>query len=1216
MGADLGFNTVTAETFDRPFWRSGETRPRPRTDLAELVRRQAREHPDVVAVRQWSTTLTYAELYDRAAALAGALAAAGVRRGDRVVICAGRRPGWVTGALGVLIAGAAYVPVEPDAPALRRDAVVADAGADVVLVDAELGTAERAALAGSGRRLIDLDDPPASGDRPPPAAGPDDPAYVLYTSGSTGEPKGVVVPHEALVSFVYTLGEVFGLEVGSRSFGYNAFSYDVHVCDVWGPLAFGGTIALFPDDDRADPGRIERFCAEHEVTWGCVPPALLPALEPSRMPALRKVLTGGEASDPGQVARWSDPPGRVFRNWYGPTETTVAVTGNALTGQWTEPLPIGGPLTNHRVAILDPNGLPVPDGTPGELCVTGAGLAHGYLGSPRLTAERFVPDPAPERPGGRMYRTGDLAAWRPDGSIAFLGRLDGQVKIRGQRVEIGDVEAALRSAPDVAEAVVEAVPAPGGGSELAAFVILGDAEPNGHGPDLIDRRIAEHCALRVPADVVPRRIVRLTEWPLTRSAKIDRKALRERYAGPALADHAVRPPVTDVEHAVAACWTTVFDGAEAPSLDDDFFDCGGHSVTAMRLVAEIGRRLGRVLPVDDVFAARTLGRIAERVAAAPAGSTGELPRGSAPRLSAAQRRLWFLDQLAPDATAYNVAMAARLDGPLDVVALSRALAAVAARHDVLRWRVPHQAGTPYAAVDPPGPVDLPVHSLDSMVTDAAVTAELAADARRRFDLATGPLWRARLLRLTPETHVLSITAHHAVFDGWSQAVLYRDLQRAYRDERAGRTADLGPPEVTFADYATWREDRDATRGADDLAWWRQHLADAPAVLTIPADRPRPAEQSYTGELVPVPLGAGTDAAVRRLARRLGVTPSTVLLAAFTELLARASGQRDLVVGTPVADRGSTDMADLIGFFVEIVPLRVRPEATAPFADQVRACATTVLDALAHPSAPVERIVDALGLDRDPSRNPLVQVLFNVFNFAQPELELDGMRVSEVPPPPPGSPFDLTFYVVERDSRIAVDVLYATALFDRARIDALIDAFTALLEAFCADPERPVGEVVLPATPVDLTAPAVDAVRPARTPSAPAPAANGTPPVTPTEKAVAAVWHEVLGRAGFTPTFSVTDNFFDVGGTSMAIVTVRHRLAETLGNGNGADAVELEVVDLFRFPTIRSLAAHLDGAAAPTNPGAARAAARISARTAARRDRARRIAARHHRGGAR
>ncbi|MEV0972896.1 amino acid adenylation domain-containing protein [Microtetraspora glauca] len=1165
--------------------------------VADLIMARARAVPDAVAVAQWDEKITYGELARRAASLSARLGALGVGPETRVGICLKRRPSMLVAVLGVLLSGGCYVPLDPDGPRLRLRDMAADAGLGIVVCDPAGAQAVGEAAGETAVRCVAVPEPSEPSDRsdrsdpaqpsdgadladlaemsdlaavPACPAAPDNLAYVLYTSGSTGRPKGVAVTHRNVMTFVTGWAAISGADETTRALAAASLGFDVAVLDQLVPLAVGGTVLLAGDADRADPARLQRFVAEHRVTWGFLTPAVLSLLDPDTLPGWRTVMSGAESVPAELVNRWATP-GRRFIHAYGPTETTVAVTTAELTAPQGTPVPIGHPLPGYRCHVVDERLRPVEPGAEGELLVGGPGVARGYLGGPATTADVFVPDPFSGEPGARLYRTGDLVRYTPDGRLVFLGRRDGQVKIRGQRVEIGEIAAVLREHPRVTQAAVEAVPRPGGGLELVAFLTPEDA------PDDVG-----YAASRLTAAMLPGRVLRLPQLPLNVSGKVDGARLRELAAAGRPADGAPEGRTT-TERALAAIWRRLGIGA-------DFFASGGDSITAMRLVAAARDELGLDVTVDDVFAGRTLAEIAERFDKAARRPGPELTLGHPPTLAPPQRRLWFMDQLAPEAAPYNIALAQRLRGRLDPAALRTALRAVAERHDVLRWRIRQTAGVPYAVCEPPSDVDLTVVDLSGYgeaQRETQLRTRLAAGAAAPFDLAGGSPWRAWLYVLGPSEHVLALTLHHAVFDGWSRDVLYTDLAAAYAAAVTGRAADLPPPRASYADYAVWRAERDLRAGEADLAWWADHLRGAPTVLDLPRDRPRPAEQTYRGAEARVELPPETGAAVRALAADLGATPAGVLLAGLGRLLHRLTGSADHVIGAVVADRRVAAFDDLVGFFIDMVPLRLRSDEHADFATLVRRCTRELMDVAAHPAAPLERVVEELGIPRDPSRAPLVQVMFNVLNLTEPRLDLAGLRGETIEVDKPGSPFDLTVYVVERDGGFTVEVVYNPDLFDAARIDAMLADYVTVVGALAADPASAVGAVALPAPLFPAAAPG--AMRVAEPAAAPRPVPGaGT---SATEELIAAIWREVLERDNLGP----DDNFFDIGGHSLALAAVHARLCVRLDR-------ELRMVDLFRYPNIRTLAAHLDTRAdGPTgrpeagNPELARAASRAEAR---------------------
>ncbi len=1137
--------------------------------IPDLITAQARRTPDAVAVRQWDDRLTYRELVERAAGLAGALRELGVAPETRVGVCATRDVDYVATVLGVLASGGCYVPLEPGGPRRRLREIAGDSGVSIVAGNAA------AAEFGDVPGIRTLAPPPPATPRPCPATGLNT-FHVVYTSGSTGRPKGVVTTHRNMAAFVAGWRERFPIDAGARVLAISSLGFDASAIDLYVPLTVGATVALVSDSDRTDPERLRRFLVAHEVQRGVITPTMLSMVDPADVPGWTLVNCGGEAVPAELAARWA--PGRRFANTYGPTETTVAVLTEDLTEDTTDPVPIGTPTPGHRAHVVDASFRPVPRGEVGELLIGGPGVARGYLDRPGLTAERFVPDPF-GGPGERLYRTGDQVYEDDHGRIVYLGRSDRQVKIRGQRIELGEVEAVLGEHPDVRQAAVEAVPGPGG-ARLVAFLAPATAPS--------DADLLAYAKDRLTGAMLPSLIVRRDELAFHPvSGKLDRTALRElaRGAVAGLAGTGREPDGTPAERAVARVWARVL--GRVPGRDTNFFSGGGNSIAAMRLVAGLRVELGRQVSVEDLFAAPTVAGLAERVAAAPPVHGPRLTTGNPPTLAPPQRRLWFTDQLAPEDAPYNIAMADRLRGELDLPALRAALRAVSDRHDVLRWRIRQAEGVPYAECAPPA--DVPVEVVDLTATadrEDVLARLLAAGARHVFDLATGPAWQVTLYRLGDvdgaDEHVLAVTVHHAVFDGWSQAVLHADLAAAYRQALAGDRPALPPLPATYADYAVWRAGRDARHGASDLDWWTGHLAGAPTVLDLPRDRPRPAVQTYAGAEASAPLPSDVDARVRRLAARLDTTPAGVLLAAFGELLARLTGTADHVVGAVVADRALAEFDDVLGFFIDTVPVRLRAAET--FAGAVRASADELRAATAHPGAPLERIVEALGVARDTSRAPLVQVLFNVLNFTAPALELPGLAAEPVEVAKPGSPFDLTVYVAERDGTVAFDSVYNPDLFDAARVTGLLADLAGLVGALTAAPDAPVSGVAphLPRPAVRAAAAGAMTVAAPDVPAHPAVPAPEPGETTETERLIAGIWREVLER----DSVGVADNFFDIGGHSLAVAAVHGRLTAATGR-------TIRMLDLFRYPNIRALAAHLDGTA--EKPELARAALRAAAR---------------------
>jgi amino acid adenylation domain-containing protein len=1045
-------------------WIDGAQCPVPERTVHESFLINARHDPDATAVRQWDMRLTYRQLANASAGLARRLRSAGAVPGCRVGICMRRIPWLPASALAALMAGCTFVPLDPDQPRQRLQVVAQDAGIRFAFVDdtgAALlsGVVENLVTAGfrNSREFDDVDWPGDSG-----SAQLDTPAYIMYTSGSTGRPKGVIVSHRNLTSFVCSANQYLGGSPDFRLAAFAAIGYDVSVYDFFTTLVSGGCLQLVSEAERADAGRLQTFLEAHQTTRACLPPVVLPLLDPERLPSLRELIVGGEACDPRQVERWAVRGQRSFHNWYGPTEATVAVLGIELNGAWDRPLPLGRPLPGCSVYVLDPDMKICSPGQAGELFIGGPQVALGYTNAPAESAERFIPDPLnalgslhdPSSAGGGggvLYRTGDLALWDEKGLVSFLGRADRQVKIHGQRVEPGEVETVLSGHPRVIHAIVDI-----SGSAVQAYVTPSDAPSSDE--------LRAYCAARLPRHMVPVSVTAVARVPLTVNAKVDYAALRElkpasRPGRPSAAESAAQPLRTEFERAVAEAWRTIF-GFACSDLDDDFFAAGGDSLTAMRFASALRVSTDRDVRAQDIFTGRTVGGIAERVGSAEVDAGATHPTGSAPDLSLAQRRLWFVEQFAPGEPMHNIVLAEHITGALDVGALERAFEHVVRHQTALRWRLRAGDGLPGVFLSEPEAITFPVHDLsglDHEARDAAVARTLRDEARTPISLTDGHLWRVRLLRLAEEEHAFVFTLHHIIFDGWSQAVLYRDLGEAYSHEVAGIPEDgSAPTSTTFADYASWTLRQARLKGPTDTVWWKQHLSGAPTVLDLPRDHARPAMASFNGTRCTADIDENLAADVRELATAQGTTAGAVLLSAFSVLLRRLTGQRDQVVGSPLADRGHPDFENLVGFFVRTLPLRLHVNDHDTFTEHIQRCTDELGSARQHADAPLERIVEQLGGHRDLTRNPLFQVMFNVYNFAEAHLELGEAVVHPLQVGVPASLVDLAFYVIPRENGIRLEVVYNRDLYDSQRIDALLASYAYLLAELVRHPGRGVG----------------------------------------------------------------------------------------------------------------------------------------------------------------
>ncbi|MCK7622568.1 non-ribosomal peptide synthase/polyketide synthase [Streptomyces sp. RS10V-4] len=1078
---------------------NGTDRGRPTATLVDLFAEQAARTPGATAVTCGGSALTYAELDAEAGRLAHRLAESGAGPERFVALALPRSTDLVVALLAVLRTGAAYLPLDPDLPAARVAELLADAAPVLLVTTTTAGPGPR--TAGTCPRLLlddpgvraDLDRRPATGPDPARRPLPEHPAYVIYTSGSTGRPKGVVVPHANVVRlFTRTRGE-FGFGPDDVWTLFHSYAFDFSVWEIWGALLHGGRLVVVPHDVARSPEDFLRLLADERVTvLNQTPSAFYPLMradaehrDVGRRLALRRIVFGGEALDPARLADWytrHPDTAPLLVNMYGITETTVHVTYAPLdraTAARAAGSAIGRGLSDLRVRVLDGRLRPVPPGAAGELYVAGEGLARGYLNRPGLTAARFVADPFGP-PGTRMYRTGDRARWRADGTLEYLGRADQQVKIRGFRIEPGEIEAALTAHPDLAEAAVTVREDTPGARRLVAHVV-----PAARRPAPTPAALRAHLARTLPAHMVPAAYVTLDALPLTRNGKLDHRALpAPGPEGYAAAGAGRTAPRTAAERLVARVWADVLGtggtGAPGPAepatggagaeigTEDSFFALGGDSILAVRVASRLRAALGTGVSPRLLFTHPTLEALAAALPAPAAGRpAGHDPippadRTAALPLSFAQQRLWFLDTFEPGGTAYLTFFALRLRGPLDRPALHTALNGLVARHEPLRTTFTERDGRPRQTVHAPRPVDLPLDDLsDTPPADreAALGTLLDREGATPFDLAEGPLLRTRLIRLAGDEHVLTLAMHHLVTDGWSTAVLGRDLGELYAAALADRRPDLPPLPVQYADYAAWQRARADETERRQLGYWTAKLAGV-APLELPTDRPRPAVRTTGGAVLEFTLPAPLTDRLRAVGHRADATLYMTLLAATKVLLARWADQEDIAVGTVTAGRDHPELEHLVGMFVHTLVLRSRVAGDQPFSALLSEVRTTVLDAFAHQDVPFERLVDVLQPERDTSRTPLFQVMVALHNVGAEPPRLPGLDVRTVQPSGRHAAFDLAFDFVARDSGLTCFVEYNTDLFDAATAERAAERLRRLLAAVAEDPGCPVGALPL------------------------------------------------------------------------------------------------------------------------------------------------------------
>ncbi|MFC7519028.1 amino acid adenylation domain-containing protein, partial [Herbaspirillum sp. GCM10030257] len=908
-------------------------------------------------------------------------------------------------------------------------------------------------VAGSGTALIDLE--ADSGrwarqaadnlSRSETGVEPDHLAYVIYTSGSTGQPKGVMVAHRGVGNLAQAQIAGFEIEADSRVLQFASFSFDACVSEIVTTLVQGATLVL-PASDMvlAGPVLVEML-AQERITHVTLPPVVLAGLpEEAQLETVRTLVMAGEASNAALVRRFGR--NRRLLNAYGPTEYTVCATMQVCDLQSEQAPAIGRPIANTRIYLLDVHGQPVPQGVVGEIHIGGVQVARGYLNRDELTAERFVADPFSNEPDARMYRTGDLGRYLPDGSIAFLGRNDQQVKLRGFRIELGEIEAALLEQDGIREAVVLAREDRPGDKRLVAYLTT-DAQL-----DTEALRVSLQATL--PEYMVPAAYVQLDTLPLTPNGKLDRQALPA-PEGDAYASHAYEAPVGEVETALAAIWAEVL-GVEQVGRHDNFFTLGGHSLLAVKVASRVRQVLGVELGVTELFAHASLSLLATAVGQA---AQSELPaitlasRADALPLSFAQQRLWFLSQMEGVSQAYHIPIGLRLSGWLDRRALYRALDRIQARHEALRSTFVLEDGKPVQRISPEDKA-FELRELDLRThpdREAALEDLARQEAKAPFDLQAGPLVRACLIALADNEHALLVTMHHIVSDGVSKSILVHELSALYSAYIRMEDDPLAPLAIQYADFAVWqRHWLNAERLQAQCEFWKRTLAGAPAVLELPSDRPRPPVQDYAGDHVDLVFDKDLTIALQAMGERYGTTLYMTLLAAWSTLLARLSGQDDIVVGTPVANRNAPEVERLIGFFVNTLALRLDMSGTPTAGGMLQRVKARVLEAQAHQDLPFEQLVELVNPVRSMAHTPVFQSMFAWQADEDASLALPGLELTPLAAVSGVAQFDLSLHLCLKDGKVTGEIEYATALFDRITIERFATCLRTLARAFASD----------------------------------------------------------------------------------------------------------------------------------------------------------------------
>ncbi len=1039
--------------------------------LHQLFEARVAEFPDCVAVADDEVSLTYRELDARANQLAHYLLAQGVVTEEPVPFFLGRTVRAIVAIIGILKAGAAYVPLDLLDPPGRRERVLSVLKPRMILTEGELAPQ----LSGASIECVCLDEPGLldgfSAGSPCIGASGENLAYVIFTSGSTGDPKGVCCTHQGVINLYQDLQSRLPVGPGDACSIWTAFSFDVSVYESWTSLLAGATLHIIPERVRANPDACLEWLRARSVVTGYIPGFMLPTLlETQRRAPLpwRRLLVGVE---PLSEALLSDiveaTPGLVLLNLYGPTEAAIYVTLYQAHDTHPRPAgnaPIGKAIHNTRIYILDPSMNPVPPGVPGELYIGGVGLARGYYNDPELTANQFVPDPFSNKDTARLYRTGDLVFFKPDGNIQFMRRMGRYIKLRGYRIEPGEIESVLRSHPEIDDAVAVLYEKDPDNPRIVAYLVpCGQPAPD-------EEQLGEWLKDRLPGHMRPAQLVFIPAFPRTVQGKLDRKALPEPPSHQPSEGAGVAPR-SDLEARLVALWEGLL-GLPNIGVRENFFAIGGHSLLAIRMISRISSDFGVALPLRTFMESPTIAECAAAIEAAKsAGSQGgarsEIPHADRSKpipLSHAQKRLWILDQLKPGLSVYNVPLRIRIHGPLKREHLDHALSLIVARHETLRTVFSVKSGESEQRILPATALTATYLSLVDLVEaerESRYRARALEIARRPMNLAEGPMLLADLVQFGPEEHSLTVLVHHMAFDGWSIRIFLEELADACHALACGESWQPLALSHQYADYAAWQQDRAASpEMASELNYWTRQLAGPLPVLDFPTDFPRPKVQTWNGARIHRTLDRGLSEALDALARNLDATPFALLLAGWKALLFRHTGQEDVIVGAALAGRNQQEWEPLIGFFVNTVALRTRLARDLPFEKLVTRVRDVALDAQEHQTIPFDRVLAEVQPDRDQSRSPVFQTMFVLHNTPRYEAKRPALELSAEGLDNGGAKFDFTLSVTPDNGTYTLDLEYNTALYTPTRMAELLEHFTSLLESATVEPDRTLGRLKL------------------------------------------------------------------------------------------------------------------------------------------------------------
>ncbi|NOG44271.1 MAG: amino acid adenylation domain-containing protein [Calditrichaeota bacterium] len=1013
--------------------------------------------------------LSYAQLNEKANMVAYHLIENGAKPGDRIGVCLNRSLEMMVSIFGVLKTGAAFVPLDPAYPLDRLGYMVQDSGIQILLTH---NTAKEtiAQIKKESRALKTIFVDEIAYDQEKCKINPDvfvsgkSLAYEIYTSGSTGKPKGILLEHHGVINHAHYQKRLFKVSCKDRILQFFSFSFDGSIWEFMMALLNGATLVMSNKETFFSGETISDIIDREQITIATFTPSVLSIISRTDYPTLRAVITGAEEVSYDLVQRWG-PSKTKYYNVYGPTETTITCTCYPTDAREPEAPPIGKPIDNHQLYILDKELNPTPRGVPGELFISGAGLARGYNKRADLTAETFIPNPFSGKPGDRMYRTGDLARYRADGNIQFLGRIDFQVKIRGFRIEVGEIEKVLLNHAQVDDVSILPKKDKNGNQFLAAYLVC----KKENDPEISDLR--QFITKSLPDYMVPSAFIILDAFPLTTNGKLDRRALPEPEHDTRIqSEKEFIAPRNETEEKLALIWADILKVKQVGALDN-FFDLGGHSLLATQMVSRIRDTFKIELELKSLFETSSLGDLAAIIQQTNRESNKEnipdlfpVSREKNIPLSFSQQRLWFLDQMEPESPSYNIPVAIKVSGRLDISALNKAVKEIIKRQESFRTSFTTENGQAKVVIHKELDFELQAEdycSIPEEQKEVRIKEIVIEEARKPFKLDQSPLFRVRILKTSETEAAILLTMHHIISDGWSVNVLFYELAQFYASFNNGTPPLLPEMEIQYADFAHWQQ---SWLTGDVLEkqvnYWKEKLSGAPSLLELPTDRPRPSIQTFNGAHVTFHLSEELSQKIKSFTNSEGVTVFITVLAAFKILLSRYSGQNDISIGTPIANRTRSDIENIIGFFVNTLVMRSPVDHSLSFKEFIQEVRKTAFDAYAHQDVPFEKIVDSLDLVRDTSYSPLFQAMFTMQNNPQKEIQTADISLEFLDIENSIAKFDLSLTLVDLGHKMSGAIEYNTDLFDSSTIERFINHFEIVLSACTYQPENSISKISL------------------------------------------------------------------------------------------------------------------------------------------------------------